>query len=53
MNIPEFEKEIEKSYLPQFPRKEFKTSLQSSFQAYEKKHQFELSSPGRCQDWQC
>jgi len=37
MNIPEFEKEIEKSYLPQFPRKEFKTSLQRSFQAYENK----------------
>ncbi len=34
MNISEFEKEIEKSYSPQFPSWEFKTSLQKKFRAY-------------------
>lgn len=32
MNLPEFEKKIENSYIPQFPRNEFKSSLQKSFQ---------------------
>ena len=35
MNISEFEKEIEKSYSPQFPRREFKISLQKGFRTNE------------------
>jgi WD40 repeat protein len=34
MNISEFEKEIEKSYSPQFPSWEFKSSLQKKFRTY-------------------
>lgn len=35
MNISEFEKEIEKSYAPQYPNREFKISLQKSFRTNE------------------
>ena len=35
MNISEFEKEIEKSYAPQYPKSEFKISLQKSFRTNE------------------
>lgn len=45
MNINEFEKEIAKTYIPQSPRKEFKTNLQKSFQIHNHKRKliFRLS----------
>lgn len=45
MNINDFEKEIAKSYNPQAPRKEFKTTLQKSFQIRNNKSKsiFQLS----------
>lgn len=42
MNISEFEKEIEKSYSPQFPNREFKISLQKSFRTNEDENKLNI-----------
>ena len=49
MNISEFEKEIEKSYAPQYPNREFKISLQKSFRTNEYENKLNILFPFQIQ----